>query len=98
MQPSQIAVLTLMLLDNTELGRAAANGSFHLPDQHGLLSELRTMLTGLKDFRCQLQANHASNYFALDGRLPKDKERFLATVDLALSGAISLKSERMRGL
>jgi radical SAM superfamily enzyme YgiQ (UPF0313 family) len=75
MQPSQIAVLTLMLLENTELGRAAIDGTFHLPDQAGLFQELRIMLVGLEDFRCQFQANHASNYFTLAGRLPKDKDR-----------------------
>lgn len=98
MQPNQIAVLTLMLLENTELGQAAAEGTFQLPDQEELFQELRTMIAGLTDFRCQLQANHASNYFALDGRLPKDRERFLAAVDLALAGAVRLKPEHLRGL
>lgn len=98
MQPSQIAVLTLMLLDNTELGQAAAAGSFHLPDQVGLFQELRTLLAGLKEFRCQFQANHASNYFTLDGRLPKDRDSFLAIIDQALAGAVALKPEGLRGL
>ncbi|XCN72124.1 MAG: radical SAM protein [Candidatus Electrothrix aestuarii] len=98
MQPSQIAVLTLMLLENTELGQAAINGSFQLPDQEGLFRELRTLLAGLDDFRCQFQANHASNYFTLDGRLPKDRETFLAIIDQALSGTVSLKPEGLRGL
>lgn len=98
MRPSQIAVLTLMLLENTELGRAAADGTFQLPDRAGLFQELRTMITGLEDFRCQLQANHASNYFTLDGRLPKDKEAFLATIDQAVAGVAVLKPERLRGL
>jgi coproporphyrinogen III oxidase-like Fe-S oxidoreductase len=98
MQPNQIAVLTLMLLPNTELGRAAADGSFQLPDQQELFRELRTMIAGLEDFRCQLQANHASNYFTLDGRLPRDRETFLATIDRALTGNVALKQEGMRGL
>ena len=98
MQPSQIAVLTLMLLENTELGQAAASGSFHLPDQEGLFRELRSMITGLEDFRCQFQANHASNYFTLDGRLPRDRNAFLAIIDRALSGTVALKPEGLRGL
>ena len=98
MQPSQIAVLTLMLLENTELGQAVAAGSFELPDQAELFQELHTLLAGLDDFRCQFQANHASNYFALDGRLPKDRETFLAIIDQALSGAVALKPEGLRGL
>ncbi|RWX49989.1 Radical SAM superfamily enzyme YgiQ, UPF0313 family [Candidatus Electrothrix marina] len=98
MRPSQIAVLTLMLLENTELGQAAVAGSFQLPDQVGLFRELRTLLAGLEDLRCQFQANHASNYFTLDGRLPKDRDAFLATIDQVLSGTVALKPEGLRGL
>ncbi|CAK8713919.1 Radical SAM core domain-containing protein [Candidatus Electrothrix laxa] len=98
MQPTQVAVLTLMLLENTELGQAAAAGSFYLPDQAGLFRELRTLLAGLEDFRCQFQANHASNYFTLDGRLPKDRGGFLAIIDQALTGDVFLKPEKLRGL
>ena len=98
MQPSQIAVLTLMLLDNTELGHDAASGSFLLPEKLGLFQELRTLIAGLKVPRCQFQANHASNYFTLDGRLPRDKENFLATIDEAIAGTVDLIPEILRGL
>ncbi|MBW2328316.1 MAG: radical SAM protein [Deltaproteobacteria bacterium] len=97
-QPSQIAVLTLMLLDNTELGHDAAVGSFQLPDKLGLFQELHTLIAGLKLPRCQFQANHASNYFTLDGRLPSDKKKFLATIDEAIVGTLDLKPETLRGL
>ena len=98
MQPNQVAVLTLMLLDNTELGRAAIAGRFQLPDKLGLFQELRVLITGLEPGRCQFQANHASNYFSLNGRLPRDKEKFLATIDQAIEGALCLKPETLRGL
>jgi radical SAM superfamily enzyme YgiQ (UPF0313 family) len=98
MRPNQIAVLTLMLLDNTELGQAAKEGRFQLPGQAGLLRELRSILTGLAEFRCQFHANHASNYFSLAGRLPKDRERFLAQIGCALAGTARLKPEWLRRL
>ena len=98
MRPGQIAILTLMLLENTELGQAAAAGNFQLPDKLGLFQELRTLMAGLEVNRCQFQANHASNYFTLDGRLPRDKEKFLATIDQAIAGALELKPEALRGL
>ena len=98
MQPSQIAVLTLMLLDNTVLGQKAAAGSFKLPDKLGLFQELRTLIAGLEVPRCQFQANHASNYFTLNGRLPRDKENFLAIIDEAITGTLDLKPEKLRGL
>lgn len=98
MQPSQIAVLTLMLLDNTELGQMAAAGSFQLPDKLGLFQELYTLIVGLAGLRCQFQANHASNYFILDGRLPRDKDKFLTTINEAIAGTLDLKLETLRGL
>ena len=97
-EPSQIAVLTLMLLKNSELGQAAATGSFQLPDKLGLFQELRALTGGLDVARSQFQANHASNYFTLDGRLPRDKDKFLATIDQAITGALDLKPEALRGL
>jgi len=98
MQPSQIALLTLMLLENTELGKAAAARRFQMPDKLGLFQELRVLTAGLEPGRCQFQANHASNYFTLNGRLPRDKDKFLATIDQAIAGALTLKPETLRGL
>ncbi len=96
--PNQIAILTLMLLDNTALGQAAAAGRFTMPDKLGLFQELRTLVAAIDVKKSQLQANHASNYFSLDGRLPRDKEIFLATIDQAIAGALDLKPETLRGL
>ncbi|MDD2462939.1 MAG: radical SAM protein [Desulfobulbus sp.] len=98
MQPHQIAVLTLMLLPNTPLYRQAAKKRFIMPSLDGLFQELRCLIAGLGANRTQLYANHASNYFSLSGRLPKDQEQMLATIDQALAGTLSLKSEGFRGL
>ncbi len=98
MQPHQIAVLTLMLLPNTPLYRLARQGRFSMPDQAGLFYELRTLVAGLGAHRAQFYANHASNYFSLSGRLPKDQEQMLATIDQALAGSLMLKAEGFRGL
>lgn len=98
MEPSQIAVLTLMLLDNTELGQAAAEGRFVLPPPEQLFAELRTLVAATRVKRTQFQANHASNYFILDGRLPRDREKFLAIIDRALEGRLALKPETLRAL
>jgi radical SAM superfamily enzyme YgiQ (UPF0313 family) len=98
MRPNQVAVLTLMLLDNTPLAGLARAGRFHLPERRELFVELRTLLEHLHLPRAQFQANHASNYFSLDGRLPKDKDSFLSFINDALSGKLSLKPEHCRAL
>jgi radical SAM superfamily enzyme YgiQ (UPF0313 family) len=98
MQPHQIAVLTLMVLANTPLYRRMCDHRFTMPDQLQLFQELRCLLAGLGPHRTQFHANHASNYFSLNGRLPKDREPMLATIDQALAGALLLKPEPDRAL
>ena len=98
MQPHQIAVLTLMVLANTPLYRRMCDNRFTMPDQMQLFRELRCLLAGLGPHRTQFHANHASNYFSLNGRLPRDREPMLATIDQALAGALLLKPEPYRAL
>jgi hypothetical protein len=98
MKPNQIGVLTLMLLENTPLYDQAENGHFHLPDQRGLLEELKVMVAHLDLDRTQLQSNHASNYLPINARLPRDKEMILDSIDLALAGKKALKPEFLRAL
>jgi radical SAM superfamily enzyme YgiQ (UPF0313 family) len=97
-KPNQIAVLTLMLLEKTPLAELHARGEFELPDRRGLFLELRTMLEDLDVEKAQFQANHASNYFELDGRLPRDKRILISTIDRALAGAVGLKPDCRRAL
>ncbi|MFC1844074.1 radical SAM protein [Thermodesulfobacteriota bacterium] len=98
MKPNQIAALTLMLLENTPLDEDAASGSFLLPDQKMLLSELRIMVQAINLERVQFQANHASNYLPISGRLQKDKNKILQLIEDALAGRKHLKAEYQRAL
>jgi radical SAM superfamily enzyme YgiQ (UPF0313 family) len=98
MRPNQVAALTLMLLVNTPLADAWRQGNFEMPDRHDLLRELRSLLVDLDLERAQFQANHASNYFELDGRLSRDKIQMIALVDQALAGTVALKPEYRRAL
>lgn len=98
MAPRQIAALTLMPLQNTSLGQDVLSGDFSLPDSHGILLELKLLVSHLKNIRCQFHANHASSYLPLAGRLPKDRERLLAAIEEAMHGAIPLVPECRRAL
>lgn len=98
MNPNQVAILTLMLLENTPLHQEARSGKFTLPDRRGLLRELRIMVENLTVEKSQIQANHASNYLSINGRLPRDKEKVLGRIDQALAGKRRLKPERLRAL
>lgn len=98
MQPNQIAALTLMLLDNTPLYNDALAGTFCLPDQKMLLKELKTLIQAITLDRVQFQANHASNYLPIGGRLTRDKEKLLQIIDDGIHGRHTLKAECQRGL
>ena len=96
--PNQIAVLTLMILENTPLGEDFQNGIFRLPDRKTLFAELRALIAHLEPFRTQLHSNHASNYIELKGRLPRDKDKIIQRIDEAINGLAFLKPETLRAL
>jgi len=98
MQPNQIAALTLMLLENTPLYHDFINGYFSLPDQRMLLEELKILVETIELERVQFQANHASNYLPISGRLSKDKQVILRDIESGLNGRLQLKAEHQRAL
>jgi len=98
MKPRQIAALTLMILENTPLYHDFSSGSFQLPDQNTLLAELKILVESINLARVQFQANHASNYLPISGRLPKDRERILQMIEDGLGGRLNLKAEHQRSL
>jgi radical SAM superfamily enzyme YgiQ (UPF0313 family) len=98
MAPRQIALLTLMVLDNTDLGREMAAGRFCVPDSHEILDELYLLLSNLQAVTCQFHANHASSYLPLSGRLPRDRSTMLRFIDEARKGKRAITPETWRAL
>lgn len=96
MNPNFVGALSLMLIPGTPLSADVQRGQFMVPDANELLVELRTILE-YTDMRGVFYANHASNYLPIRARLPRDRAEAIAQVDAALSGAIPLKPEWMRG-
>jgi len=96
--PQQVAALTLMVLENTPLGRDMRNGVFQMLGPDKILEELHTLVSHLDLERAQFHANHASNYLHLSGRLSKDKDKILAEIALALTGRKKIISEKLRAL
>ncbi len=98
MAPSQIAVLTLIPLANTALADEVRTGRLVLPGPRQTLMELFHLVGNISGVRCQFHANHASSYLALSGRLPKDRQALLQTIELAQNGDIPLVAEWRRAL
>ena len=98
MKPRYFSLLTLMLVKGTPLYRDFEEKKFILPDERGLLKEMRTIIENIETTRTIFRTNHASNYLPLEVILSRDKRKLVEVIDLALKGKILLKPEFFRGL
>lgn len=98
MDPEYFAALTVTVVPGTPLATLSSRGKFEVPEIPDLLRELRTMIDLARPTDALFRTNHASNYLPLAGRLPRDREAIVATIDAALRGEIRLRPERRRGL
>ena len=100
MSPRFFSLLTVMVAPGTVLHEQQDQGAFILPQPLEMLKEMRVIIENTDVHAgCIFRTNHASNYLALEGRLPKDKERLLQIIDSALAkGESNLRPEYLRGL
>ena len=98
MDPEFVSLLTLTVIPGTPIAKLEARGGFELPTVAGMLGELRTIVALAEPTSAIFRTNHASNYLPLSGRLPRDRERIVAAVDVALAGDVALRPEWARGL
>ncbi|MEO6773176.1 MAG: radical SAM protein [Kofleriaceae bacterium] len=98
MDPEFLAALTLTVIPTTPLATLTARGQFVVPSVDRLLGELRTFVAEARPRDALFRTNHASNYLALGGRLPRDRDRILTAIDRALGGELALRPEQLRGL
>jgi len=98
MDPDYVGALTLMVIPGTPLADEMAAGRFELPDNLGLLTELREMIASTDLSRGLFFSNHASNYLPVKVRYPRGKQQALDQIDMALQGKVGLRPEWMRAL
>ena len=98
MDPKYLSALTLTVVPGTPLAALEAQGRFQLPTVPGLLAELRGFVAEARLSGGIFRANHASNHLPIGGRLPRDREAILGTIDAALAGRVALRPEWARGL
>lgn len=97
MQPHHLSCLTWYPVPQAPLYHRAARGTFALPDDAGVLRELRELLAALRLEQTVFRANHASNPLPLSGRLDRDRAQLLDAVDAALDGQLPLVPAFLRG-
>jgi len=98
MNPAFFSALTVTIVPGTPLDLLAKKGRFAVPPVDALLRELRTMVDEARPTDTVFRTNHASNYLALGGHLPRDRARIVAVIDAALAGDVPLRPEARRGL
>ena len=96
--PDYVGALTLMIMPGTPLANDLSAGRFELPDNYGLLMELREMIASTNLSRGLFFSNHASNYLPVKIRYPEGKEQALHLIDMAIQGKVGLRPEWMRAL
>ncbi|UCE35809.1 MAG: radical SAM protein [Deltaproteobacteria bacterium] len=94
--PDFASALTVILIPGTPLWEEYERGDFELPDERGLLIEMREMIA-YTNLSCGIfSSNHASNYLPVRARLPEGKQEVLDMIDAAVRGEIGLRPEWMR--
>jgi len=94
--PDCASALTLILIPGTPLWEAYERGDFELPDERGLLTEMKEMIAHTNLSCGHFSSTHASNYLSVRTWLPEGKQELLDLIDAALRGEIGLKPEWMR--
>lgn len=99
-QPRFVSTLVMTPVEGTPLFESAERGEVDELSPLELARELREFVAGLELSGTVFRSNHASNYLALAGNLPKDKPRILAALDQVLSRpeTARFKPEWQRGL
>ena len=99
MQPYYASFLTLILEPPAPMYYDLLDGKIDLLKPIEVLDEMELFLehTDLKK-PCVFRSNHASNYLALAGDLPKDKDRMIAEVRRAKDNPQFLRSEAWRAI
>lgn len=99
-QPRFVSTLVMTPVEGTPLWEEALRGEVDDLSPLELARELRELVANLELGGSIFRSNHASNYLALAGTLPKDKAALLATLDavLALGEDAPFRPQERRGL
>jgi radical SAM superfamily enzyme YgiQ (UPF0313 family) len=96
--PDYVGFLTLMVERGTPLYEDVQKGDYNILTPQEIMYETREFIRNVEVTNCIFRSNHASNYMALAGTLPQDKNQLLGDLDLALKGKYRYKQEAYRRL
>ncbi len=98
-QPAYVGLLTLMVEPDAPLYKDIQDGTFQFLSPIGVIKETILMLENMNVERsCVFRSNHASNYIALKGTLPQDKDKMIDSLKSVLNREDLLKNDSLRML
>lgn len=100
MDPDYAGALTLTLIPGTQLHKEWERGELELITLFDSLRELKGLVEKANFSNCFFSSMHASNYYAIRGTMPKDKDKVLQQLNALLSRKDPrlLRPEFLRGL
>jgi radical SAM superfamily enzyme YgiQ (UPF0313 family) len=100
LDPDYVGALTLTLVPGTPLYEQWERNRFHPLSPLQSLEELKSIIENSSFTNCFFSSMHASNYLAVRGKLPEDRERMLKQLGKVLTtrDASLLRPEFLRGL
>jgi radical SAM superfamily enzyme YgiQ (UPF0313 family) len=100
MDPDYAGALTLTLIPETGLYKEWKQGKFELITPFDSLRELKTIVENSTFSNCFFSSMHASNYYAIRGSMPEDRDKMLKQLNNLLSrkDPDMLRPEFLRGL
>lgn len=100
MDPDFAGALTLTLIPGTALYKEWERGEIELITPFDSLRELKGLVENSTFTNCFFSSMHASNYFAIRGSMPQDRDKILKQLNALLSrkDPQMLRPEFMRGL
>lgn len=96
--PQYLGLLTLLVEPGTEMETQIEKGEFELLSPREVMKETRLLVERLELSQCVFRSNHASNYIALAGTLPQDKQRLLREMEEAAEYEFDYRDEYFRRL
>ncbi|MEN6350496.1 MAG: radical SAM protein [Syntrophomonas sp.] len=90
--PHFIRLRTFVPMPGTPLYDDFQSGTFELPSPHEALREIRLLVENLECNNSHVLSDHINNYWNVQGILPEDKDKMLASIDKALA----IKESRFR--
>ncbi len=99
MEPTYASLLTLMLEPGAPMREDVLEGRFDLLTPEEVMEEALLLMENINvTKKCVFRSNHASNYLALAGDLPRDKDMMLAQIKKAMEDTGMLRGEWLRRL